>query len=145
MPNNPEAPTFENTIVAMELTGPLLDKVTSTFGNITGTDTDDELRALETEIYPMLTREYDAIRFNEALYARVKAIYEQKDSLGLDEQDARLLELTESLFCSRRRGAVAGSQATDRRHQCRDVGPDDAVLAEPAARNQGVHARDDRR
>ncbi|MGB5628971.1 MAG: M3 family metallopeptidase [Woeseiaceae bacterium] len=96
--NNPEAPTFENTIMAMELAGALLDKVTSTFGNITGTDTDDELRALETQIYPMLTREYDAIRFNEALYARVKAIYEQKDSLGLDEQDARLLELRNRYF-----------------------------------------------
>jgi peptidyl-dipeptidase Dcp len=96
--NNPEAPTFENTIVALELAGPLLDKVTSTFGNITGTDTDDELRALETEIYPMLTREYDAIRFNDALYARVQAIYAEKDSLGLDEQDARLLELRNRYF-----------------------------------------------
>ena len=96
--NNPEAPTFANTIVAMETAGELLDKVTSTFGNITGTDTDDELRALETKIYPMLTSEFDAIRFNEPLYERVKTIYAQKDSLGLDEQDARLLELRHRFF-----------------------------------------------
>jgi len=91
--NNPEAPTFENTIVALELAGDLMNKVASTFGNITGTDTDDELRELETQIYPMLTREFDAITMNPVLWGRVKAIHDQRDSLGLDEQDARLLEL----------------------------------------------------
>ena len=96
--NNPEAPTFENTIVALELAGELLGDVSSTFGNITGTDTDDELRALESEIYPMLTREYDAITLNPDLWARVKAVYEQRDSLDLDEQDARLLELRHRSF-----------------------------------------------
>ena len=96
--DNPEAPTFANTIVAMETAGRLLSKVSSTFGNITGTDTDDELRALETEIYPMLTRENNAINFNEKLYERVKAVYEQRDALGLGEQEARLLELTHRGF-----------------------------------------------
>jgi len=96
--NNAEAPTFENTIVALELAGELLGDVSSTFGNITGTDTNDELRALETEIYPMLTREFDAITMNPDLWQRVKAVYEQRDSLGLDEQDARLLELRHRAF-----------------------------------------------
>ena len=96
--DNPEPATFENTIVALELAGPLMDKVASTFGNITGTDTDDELRALETEIYPMLTREFNAITMNEVLWARVKSVYDQRDSLGLDEQDARLLELRHRAF-----------------------------------------------
>jgi len=96
--NNPDAPTFENTIVALELAGELLGDVASTFGNITGTDTDDELRALETQIYPMLTREFDAITLNPDLWQRVKTIYEQRDSLGLDEQDARLLELRRRAF-----------------------------------------------
>ncbi|RZV38004.1 MAG: M3 family peptidase [Chromatiales bacterium] len=96
--NNAEAPTFENTIVALELAGDLLGDVASTFGNITGTDTDDELRALESEIYPMLTREFDAITLNPDLWARVQAVYEQRDSLGLDEQDARLLELRHRSF-----------------------------------------------
>ncbi len=96
--DNAEAPTFENTIVALELAGELLGDVASTFGNITGTDTDDELRALETEVYPMLTREFDAITMNPDLWQRVKTVYEQRDSLGLDEQDARLLELRHRAF-----------------------------------------------
>ena len=96
--NNADAPTFENTIVALELAGELLGDVASTFGNITGTDTDDELRALETEIYPLLTREFDAINLNDNLWQRVKTVYEQRDSLGLNEQDARLLELRHRAF-----------------------------------------------
>ncbi len=96
--NNPEAPTFENTILARELSGASLDKVMRVFGNVTNTDTNDELNALEAEIYPMLTRERDAITFNPDLFARVKAVYDQKDRIGLDEQDARLLELTHRNF-----------------------------------------------
>ncbi|MDJ0709177.1 MAG: M3 family metallopeptidase [Woeseiaceae bacterium] len=95
---NQEPPGFGNTIVALEVAGELLDKVTGTFGNITGTETNDTLRALETEIWPMLTREFDAIVLNDALWQRVKSVYEQRDSLGLDEQDARLLELRHRSF-----------------------------------------------
>lgn len=91
--DNPEAPTFENTIIALEKAGRTLNNVAYTFGNITGTDIDDELRALQTEIYPLLTRETDAITLNDKLFARVKAVYEQRDALGLGEQEARLLEL----------------------------------------------------
>ncbi len=109
--NNAEAPTFENTIVALELAGDLLGDVASTFGNITGTDTDDELRALESEIYPMLTREFDAITLNPDLWARVQAVYEQRDSLGLDEQDARLLELRHRSFV--RAGAAFTPEVKD--------------------------------
>ncbi len=95
---NPDEPTFENTIEAMEAGGKLISKVARTFGNITGTETNDELRTLETQIYPMLTRESDAITMNDTLWQRVKTVYEQKDSLGLDEQQARLLELTHRQF-----------------------------------------------
>ncbi|MDJ0749819.1 MAG: M3 family metallopeptidase [Woeseiaceae bacterium] len=96
--NNSAAPTFENTIVALELAGDLLDKVSYTFGNITNTETNETLRELETEIWPMLTREYDAIVLNDALWQRIKSVYDQRDSLGLDEQDARLLELRHRAF-----------------------------------------------
>ena len=96
--DNPEPPTFENTILAQEMAGKLLTKVSYTFGNITNTELNDELRALESKINPMLTREFDAINLNTDLYARVKAVYDQKDALGLDEQDARLLELTHRGF-----------------------------------------------
>ena len=96
--NSTEAPTFDNTIIALELAGESLNRVANTFGNITGTDTDDELRALETEIYPMLTREFNAITMNDVLYQRVKSVYDNRESLGLDEQDARLLELSHRGF-----------------------------------------------
>lgn len=96
--SNPEAPTFENTILALEMSGESLTNVVRVFSNITNTDTNDTLNALEGEIYPILTREQDAVTFNPALYARVKAVYDQRDRLGLDEQEARLLELTHRNF-----------------------------------------------
>ncbi len=96
--DNPEPASFANTIVALDQAGGQLNKVAYTFGNITATDTNDTLRGLQSEIYPMLTRETNAIQFNPALFDRVKAVYAEKDSLGLDEQDARLLELTHRGF-----------------------------------------------
>ena len=96
--NNPDAPTFDNTIVALDLAGGSLSKVILTFNNITNTDTNDTLSDLEAEIYPMLTRETDAINFNPDLFKRVQAVYAERDRLGLDEQDARLLELTNRNF-----------------------------------------------
>ena len=92
--NNPEPATFTNTIVALDQSGKQLGKVARTFSNITSTDTNETLRGLQSEIFPMLTRETNAIQFNQALFDRVKAVYAQRDALELDEQDARLLELT---------------------------------------------------
>tara|TARA_R110000765_G_scaffold196988_1_gene302748 strand:- start:1727 stop:3919 length:2193 start_codon:yes stop_codon:yes gene_type:complete len=96
--NNPDAPTFDNTIVALDQAGGSLNKVILAFNNITNTDTNDTLSELEAEIYPMLTRETDAINFNPDLFKRVQAVYAERDRLGLDEQDARLLELTNRNF-----------------------------------------------
>ncbi|MEH6410467.1 MAG: M3 family metallopeptidase [Hyphomonas sp.] len=96
--NNPDAPDFDNTIVALDQAGGSLNKVIQTFNNITNTDTNDTLSELESEIYPMLTRETDAITFNPDLFKRVQAVYAERDRLGLDEQDARLLELTHREF-----------------------------------------------
>jgi peptidyl-dipeptidase Dcp len=107
---NTAAPDFENTIVALDQIGLSLNKVLNTFGNITGTDTNDALQALEAEIYPMVTREYDALSFNPKLFARVKTVYDQRDRLGLDEQDARLLELTHREFI--RNGAALSPEVT---------------------------------
>ncbi len=105
---NPEPPSFENTIVALETAGKTLDRVSATFGNITSTEIDDELRGLQTEIYPMLTREFDAITLNGKLYDRIRTLYEKSDSLGLDEQDARLLELRHRQFV--REGAALDAE-----------------------------------
>ena len=96
--SNPEEPDFENTIVALDTAGASPNRGLGGFSNITNTDTNDTLSELEAEIWPMLTRETDAISFNDALFTRVKAVYDQRDRLGLDEQDARLLELTHREF-----------------------------------------------
>ena len=96
--NNPDAPTFENTIVAMELAGETIRRVRSTFGPLTGTELNDNLRNLQREFGPMWSRERDAILFNPTLFERVQAVYDQRDSLDLDEQQARLLELTHRRF-----------------------------------------------
>ena len=92
--NNTEAPTFENTIVALDKSGGLLTQVALTFSNITNTDTNDALANLETQIWPKVTAVQNSISFNEALFARVKTVKEAADSLDLDEQDLRLIELT---------------------------------------------------
>ncbi|MEM9705286.1 MAG: M3 family metallopeptidase [Pseudomonadota bacterium] len=110
--DNTDAPTFENTIVALDVSGKQLNKVANTFGNITNTDTNDALKALEGEIYPMLTREVNAVQFNERLFDRVKNVYAAKDTLDLDEQDARLLELTHQDFI--RAGAALDKDAKER-------------------------------
>ncbi len=93
-----EAPSFANTILAMEQAGGTLSKATAVFGNIANTESNDTIRALEGEIYPMLTREYDAIMLNAALWDRVKTVWADRANLDLDEQDARLLELTHRDF-----------------------------------------------
>lgn len=103
-------PTFENTVVAIETSGKALAKVNNVFSNITGTDSDDTLRALEIEIYPELSRLNDAIFLNEVLFSRVKDIYNRRESLGLDQQDQRLLELTYKDFVR----AGADLSATDK-------------------------------
>ena len=96
--NNPEAPTFANTIVALELAGDELTRVARTFFNIVGTELNDELQAIQGPISGMMSKESSAIMLNDELFRRVQAVYAQKDELGLDEQDARLLELWHRQF-----------------------------------------------
>ncbi|MEO0818325.1 MAG: M3 family metallopeptidase [Pseudomonadota bacterium] len=89
-----EAPTFENTILALETSGDMLTKVALTFSGVTATELDDDLRALQSEIWPMLTVETNAISLNPVIFGRVKTVYENLDTLGLGQQEARLVELT---------------------------------------------------
>ncbi len=110
--SNPEPPTFENTLEALELAGSLLERVSSVFFNITATDTNEYLQQLDVEMSPLLTRESDAIYMDQAIYQRVNAVYEQRDSLALDDQQARLLELTHREFL--RRGAALDETAKNR-------------------------------
>ncbi len=96
--DNPDAPTFENTILELESVGGLAIKVGLVFGNLTGTELNAKKRELQGIIYPLWTRESDKITFNDALWDRVKTVYEARDTLDLDEQQARLLELTHRAF-----------------------------------------------
>lgn len=90
--NNKAAPTFENTIVAMERSGRLLERVSSVFGNLSGANTNDALDALNRELAPKLSAHSDAIRLNEKLYARIKTLYDKRDKLRLDPESRHLLE-----------------------------------------------------
>ena len=102
--DNPEAPTFVNTIEALEVAAPLLTQVMNVFANITNTETNDALQELEVEFYPRMTGEFDAILMDADIFARVNAVYEARETLGLDEQEMRLVELTNRDFV--RRGAM---------------------------------------
>ncbi|HYD79086.1 MAG TPA: M3 family metallopeptidase [Paucimonas sp.] len=89
---NAAAPTFDNTIVAMERAGQLLERVSKVFFSMTGVNTNPTLEALNLELAPRLSAHNDAIYLNAGLFARVKAIYEQRAKLGLDAESLRLVE-----------------------------------------------------
>ncbi|MEP0393039.1 MAG: M3 family metallopeptidase [Erythrobacter sp.] len=92
--DNSAEPTFDNTIVALEKSGRMLGRVARVFFQLTGTNTTDRLDAINTEISPKLTAHGDSITLNPELFARVKAIYDNRASLGLDREDTKLLEGT---------------------------------------------------
>lgn len=88
--NNPEAPTFANTLVAMELMGAPLDRVVNIYSVMTGNIGGTEYDALDTEISPVLSAAFDEISFNEKLFQRVKAVADNADAMGLNAQQTRL-------------------------------------------------------
>ena len=89
--NNPEKPTFENTIVAMERAGQLLERTDRAFGILTASLTNPTLQKLEAELAPKQSAHRDAVLLNSALFKRVQALYEQRDTLGLDAESKRVL------------------------------------------------------
>ncbi|MFZ0286231.1 MAG: peptidyl-dipeptidase Dcp [Terriglobales bacterium] len=96
--DNPAAPTFENTLVAMEKTGQLLQRAMAAFGAVTGADTNPLLQKVRTEEAPKLAAHYDAVYLNTKLFARVAAVYKQRDSLKLDPESRRLVDVTYDRF-----------------------------------------------
>jgi peptidyl-dipeptidase Dcp len=89
---NPETPTFANTIEAMERSGELLTRVSKVFFGVEGADTSDALQRIKAEQTPKLAAHRDAIFLNPLLFARVKALYDQRETLGLDAESTFLLE-----------------------------------------------------
>ncbi|HEY0572151.1 MAG TPA: peptidase M3, partial [Enterovirga sp.] len=100
---NPHAPTFENTIAALERAGRLLDQVSGVFFNLTGADTNDELKAIEREISPVLAQHRNRIYLDDALFRRVDTLSGQRAELGLDDEEARVLDRYHRIF--KRQGA----------------------------------------
>jgi len=89
---NPEKPTFENTIVALEKSGELLDRTERVFSILTGGMTNPTLQKLESELSPKLAAHSDAILLNPAVFDRIKTLYDARTSLGLDAESVRVLE-----------------------------------------------------
>ena len=90
--NTTEAATFENTILALEKSGVLLDRVRNVFSALTGAHTNDTLQAVQEEMAPKFSELRDAIYLNDTLFQRVKTLYEKRESLNLDGESLRLLE-----------------------------------------------------
>ncbi|HEX8943382.1 MAG TPA: M3 family metallopeptidase [Gemmatimonadaceae bacterium] len=96
--NQTAAPTFENTIVALERSGALLTRVLKTFGGVTSANTNDTLQAVQTEESPKLAAHSDAIFLNDKLFQRVRAIYDHRVQLGLTPEQKHLVERYELEF-----------------------------------------------
>lgn len=89
---NPETPTFENTVVALEFAGQTLDRITSIFFNLNSAETSDQMQKIAQEVSPMLTELSNDITLNTALFERIKTVYNQKDELALSTEQAMLLD-----------------------------------------------------
>lgn len=90
--NNPKAPTFQNTIEAYERSGELLSIVGGCFFNLTSSETSDELDAIEQELMPKYSEYSSTIRLNEKLFQRIKAVYDQREKLKLNPEQAKMLD-----------------------------------------------------
>ena len=95
---SPEVPTFENTIVALDNSAPILDRVSAIFFNMTDAETTDSLTELSIKLAPVLSEHEDNISLNQTLFKRINDVYQQKDSLNLTIEQQRLLDKTYKSF-----------------------------------------------
>ena len=113
--NCTDAPTFSNTIVALEKSGALLDCVTTVFGNLLSAETNDELEALAERMMPRLSEHSNNISLNEKLFARIKQVYNQTDQQALSQEERMLLQNTYNSFI--RNGANLAPEQKERFRQ----------------------------
>lgn len=106
--NNPEAPTFENTIEDLERTGKLLEKVQRVFYNMAGSNTNPEIQKLQRDLSPLVSAHYDKISLNEGLFKRIEAVYQTRDTLELTPEKRKFLEDTRLGFV--RSGALLNEE-----------------------------------
>ena len=105
--NDAQAPTFENTIVAMEKSGRILDRATTVFFNLVGADTNDARKKIQAEYSPKFAAHQDAISLNPKLFARIQSLYDRRNDLGLDAEGVRLVDKYHEDFVR------AGAQLSD--------------------------------
>jgi Zn-dependent oligopeptidase len=120
---NPEAPTFENTIEALEFSGQALDRLSSIFFNLNSAETNDTMQQIAQEVSPKLTAFGNDIALNETLFQRVKAVYNQRETLSLSPEQLMLLEKKYKGFS--RNGALLSEE---KKNRLREIDTDLAKL-----------------
>jgi len=113
--NNPDEPTFANTIIALERSGALLDRITTVFGNLLSAETNDEMQTIAERVMPMLTTHSNNISLNEKLFERIKHVYESKEKETLNQEESMLLKNTYEGFI--RNGANLTGEQKERFRQ----------------------------
>lgn len=122
--DNPEAPTFENTLVAMEKSGQLLNRVYLTFNVLTGANTNDMLQKVQEAMAPKLAAHQDAIYLNDKLFKRVDAIFQKRNELNLDPESLRLVEYYHQQF------EIAGANLSEEnKAKLKKLNEEDATLS----------------
>ncbi|MFC4739437.1 M3 family metallopeptidase [Flavobacterium ponti] len=106
--NNPEVPTFENTLEALDFSGNALDRLSSIFFNLNSAETSEEMQKIAQEVSPLLTEFSNDITLNEDLFKRIKSVYDQKDSLDLTTEQQTLLDKKYKSFV--RNGALLNDE-----------------------------------
>lgn len=128
--DNEDEPTFDNTIVALERSGQKLRYIGRLFSNLTGTITDDTLQETQRKMAPAFAAHSDEINLNSKLFARIEALYEQRDDLGLNAEGLRLLEEYHTDFVR------AGAKLSDAdKNKLRDMNSKIAELATKFSQN----------
>ena len=110
--NSEEEPTFENVVLALDNAGIELSKINLVFGMLSASDLDDQMQEVQNKMMPLLEQHYNAIMLNDALFERVKSVYDKREELELDELQMRLLEKTYNNFV--RSGALLEGEKKER-------------------------------
>jgi peptidyl-dipeptidase Dcp len=148
---DPAPPTFDNTLVALERSGRVLQRVSAAFFNVTSSDTSPELQEIEGRVVPLLSAHSDAIMLDAALYRRIRELYDRRDELGLEPEPAWLLERYHTDFVRagaelsqvqhvrlRELNAELAALATDFGNKVRDEMKASAVVVDDAAELEGL-------
>lgn len=122
--NNPAEPTFENTIVALDRTGLLLDRVQGVFFNVLEADGNEEMNEIAEKVSPMLSDLVDGIILNDALFYRVKYVYDQRDQLGLNSEQMRLVTQTYKSFADN-----GANLPEDKKERLKEINQELALLS----------------